>query len=325
MPYFHTSDVNLLFIHIPKTGGTSLECYFASKYNIALNTNALVGFAPHMGLPSSLQHLTITQIIQNQAEFNIDLNQLKIITVVRNPYERTISDLFWFRLINEQMTAEDVYPILRDFVLSSGIAFDMHPRPQYEYLDTKSLHISTQIVVLHTENLTNEMNQLGYDDFDMCISKNKSSCNYYSLLNKDSIQLINRVYQRDFEQFHYKMLLEQVTYDIVTPVNNNPQGTLLTFDNNIVTALPKDNSTDANPIAVVTSFAKQHITNTKKYDTPVCKRPARPSVTRSRTEQFLTPEALFRQQNMHKGDRLLQKRHVKRVMPKQYAIVLAGK
>ena len=41
MPYFHNKDVNLLFIHIPKTGGSSLETYFSKKFNMHLNDSTL--------------------------------------------------------------------------------------------------------------------------------------------------------------------------------------------------------------------------------------------------------------------------------------------
>ena len=44
MPYFYNKDINLLLIHIPKTGGTSLESYFVDKYSIELNQDALYGF-----------------------------------------------------------------------------------------------------------------------------------------------------------------------------------------------------------------------------------------------------------------------------------------
>ena len=37
MPYYSNDIINLLFIHIPKTGGSSVEQYFSTKYNIQLN------------------------------------------------------------------------------------------------------------------------------------------------------------------------------------------------------------------------------------------------------------------------------------------------
>lgn len=41
MPYFKNNNVNILFIHIPKTGGSSVENYFSSKFNIPLNNTSL--------------------------------------------------------------------------------------------------------------------------------------------------------------------------------------------------------------------------------------------------------------------------------------------
>ena len=35
MPYFKNDIINILFIHIPKCGGTSIEKYFINKYNFS--------------------------------------------------------------------------------------------------------------------------------------------------------------------------------------------------------------------------------------------------------------------------------------------------
>ena len=42
MPYFSNDIVNLLLIHIPKTGGSSLENYFSDLYNIPLDNNSML-------------------------------------------------------------------------------------------------------------------------------------------------------------------------------------------------------------------------------------------------------------------------------------------
>jgi hypothetical protein len=77
MPYFKNNEVNILLIHIPKTGGTSLETYFSNKYNIELNNDSLYLFLTKNNIPIdfnksiSLQH----QMQQNgYPDFNIVFN-----------------------------------------------------------------------------------------------------------------------------------------------------------------------------------------------------------------------------------------------------------
>jgi hypothetical protein len=106
MPYFKNNDDNILLIHIPKTGGSSLEHYFSDKYNIKLNEKSLFMFLNeetkkqnNIEINSSLQHMTYQTLFKYKDFFNIDFNNLKIITIVRNPYERIISDFFFYKLI----------------------------------------------------------------------------------------------------------------------------------------------------------------------------------------------------------------------------------
>ena len=41
MLYFKNKEKSVLFIHIPKTGGTSLEHYFSTLFNVPLNNKSL--------------------------------------------------------------------------------------------------------------------------------------------------------------------------------------------------------------------------------------------------------------------------------------------
>ena len=100
MPYFHNDKINLLFIHIPKTGGTSLEKYFSDEYNIPLNGDSLFLYSELnklLGIDTTLQHMTYNVIMKNKNGFIIDTTNLDVISIVRNPYERIISDLFYLK------------------------------------------------------------------------------------------------------------------------------------------------------------------------------------------------------------------------------------
>jgi hypothetical protein len=209
MPYFKNDIINILFIHIPKTGGTSLENYFSSKFNIPLNNKSLYLFMDekekkekNIMINSSLQHITYSQMIKYNDIFHIDFKNLKIITIVRNPYERLISDFFFLKLMNVNTTKEEVFNILQKYLASND--YDNHNIPQYNFIvDIKS---SNNISILKTENLINGMHKLGYTDFDIFSNVNPDKVDYYHYLNNDSIKLINKFYYYDFILFNYSFL-----------------------------------------------------------------------------------------------------------------------
>jgi hypothetical protein len=209
MPYFKNDIINILFIHIPKTGGTSVECYFSSKFNIPLNTETLYLFMDeevkkqkNIIIHSSLQHITYSQMIQYKDIFHIDLNNLKIITIVRNPYERLISDFFFYKLIHLNTTKEEVFHILQKYLVSDK--YDNHNIPQYHFII--GIKPNDNISVLKTERLINDMHKLGYTDFDVFFNVNPNKVDYYHYLNTDSIKLINHFYYYDFILFNYSFL-----------------------------------------------------------------------------------------------------------------------
>src|SRR5436305_13112749 len=117
MPYFKSpldSNKNILFIHIPKTGGSSVESYFCKKNNISFEEAFVTDQNKVCSNGVVYQHQVYTAYKQNKEFVNIDFNNLEIITIVRNPYHRIISDLFYFKLINSDTTPEDVFIIIQN-------------------------------------------------------------------------------------------------------------------------------------------------------------------------------------------------------------------
>jgi hypothetical protein len=208
MPYY--KKLNILFIHIPKTGGTSLEEYLKEKttqtlFSIELQNNIL--FEKFHIKTGSLQHLTYKQIYYYKEVLEVDFNEyLKIITIVRNPYHRIASDLFFFELIDKNTRSEDVYKIIQKYIYDKS--YDYHNIPQYMFLLDESNIVHPNITIFKTENLNEDLYKYGFTDFKLNLHKNNKNVKqeeYMSYLNNDSINLINIFYKKDFELFNYEM------------------------------------------------------------------------------------------------------------------------
>jgi len=189
MPYFQNKNVNILFIHIPKTGGSSLELYFSNKYKIPLDIKSLHGFLNieikkhnNINNNSTLQHMIYQTIVFYKDFFKINMNNIEIITIVRNPYERIMSDLFSLNKVNIHSSKEDVYNSIKIYVNET---LDNHNIPQYIFITDNNKQLISNLKILKTETLQQDMIDLGHKDFNIKFNYNTNKINYYDYLNND--------------------------------------------------------------------------------------------------------------------------------------------
>ena len=211
MPYF--PEVKVLFIHIPKTGGSSIEIYFKKKSKMTLfshpmNTNKLIPDAKYRN--ASLQHQKLHVIKTHSKVLGVPIDdpELIILASVRNPYDRVLSDLFWYKLINTNDNPTKIHTILNRYLSSSK--YDNHNIPQHEFLMNENSMLDTdkRLVIMKTESLKTDMIANGFKDFNIFLNRGKYKKGISKYLNKESIELINKYYKKDFELFGYEMRFE---------------------------------------------------------------------------------------------------------------------
>lgn len=237
MPFFKQS--NLLYLHVPKTGGMSVEEYFFTKENIEKNEKSIYGWyldkPNQIRVPNerSLQHYTYAEIMENQKYFDIDfsINPPKIFISVRNPFDRMISEMFWNQRIHVESNPDEVADAIFHYLHIDTEIQDNHRLPQHMFgLDENGIWIPN-IQIVRTENLEKDMQQFGYEDFHVHTNKCKSGENidYKKYLNHRSIRMIQEYYAKDFEIFGYPTDLHYNTTIVtafIQDINKNPSRNL---------------------------------------------------------------------------------------------------
>ena len=231
MPYY--KDIHLLFIHIPKTGGGSFENYLKKKYNQTLfYVKPISDFLPDDYKNVSPQHQTYLTLKKFKDLCNIDFDEkLKIISFTRNPYNRIISDLFWFKLIKKDDDPETIYNVIENKYLYKK-HFDNHNLPQYKFICDENEEIIKRINLCSTENLTDDLHSYGFDDYEGF----PAFSTYYEYLNMDSVNLINNIYDKDFKFFNYYKIINEKELNKLKSKNKiyKKYNDLLKKNNNII-------------------------------------------------------------------------------------------
>lgn len=196
MPIFTVNEKKLLFIHIPKTGGTSLESCLAKYCEISFYSTAVPRF-----MNCSPQHLCADDYIAlfGQGAFSS-------FTVVRNPYERLESEYF-FRTRNSSPNLEPNFNVWLSLHLDhqsrNPFHLDNHLRPQVEFVshDSKIFRYEDGLDLAYMHAL----NYLGIEEQGSLPRLNPGSLKEVEW-TLNSRNKVNDLYRADFDQFGYTMV-----------------------------------------------------------------------------------------------------------------------
>ena len=193
MPFI--DDYNLLFVHIPKTGGYSIE----KKFGIEKTENNCFSYTEekYNNIIFAPQHFT-PDLIEKYYPKRYK-HSLKF-TIVRNPYSKLISEFFYRKWTWSPGN-------FHDFITKIPYGICDHNLPQKRYFGNNILYNH----VLKFENLKEDFANMSRDyGFSPDLPhENKSSVktnDYISEINRETLDLINDYYKEDFEFLKYEKI-----------------------------------------------------------------------------------------------------------------------
>ena len=214
MPYY--PDKNILFIHIPKTGGSIIEDEILkhttqtlfSFFAVGQHDNALPlgnDILPPPFNKISLQHQYYSTLYKYREKLNINFDNIKVFCCIRNPYDRVISDLFFLKLIKKDSSHETIKKaLLNKYLYSDNLDTDGHQHPQYKYITDENEKIIPNIKIFKCEELNNCNDELcEFLDLKVNVVQENVNKDYSKYLNKEIISIINEFYRKDFEIFGF--------------------------------------------------------------------------------------------------------------------------
>lgn len=204
----------IIFCHIDKTAGSS----------ISKNLNKdLIVYSGTEPIQHKYKHTTMKDLI---SKVNNPNDYFKI-AFIRNPYDRALSKYFHHKKVDGGTPMEKLAKKMdfNEWVKKGGLD---NFKPQYMYVYDGDIKLCDFIG--RFENLHEDYNILKHRfnlDELMLLNHNplKKVTNYYYFYNNESLEYINKKYEKDFDLFNYTKFKINI-FDIVIPVGPNDKSVI---------------------------------------------------------------------------------------------------
>ena len=206
----------VIFIHIPKCAGTTVESSFGITPGVYKN-KMLYGW--NNDLKYHMQHMTPKQLLENNL---ITLEQWESyykFTIVRNPYDRAYSDYYWFKDNSTEELGE-----FRDYINFIGKFNELHGNEKidsyrgdhlykqvdYLFIDDKPIQYDT---IIRFESIGQGFNKvikdlnLKEDFFNRWEMPGKSKpygYNYRLFYDRKKMDMVYNKFKNDLDYLNYK-------------------------------------------------------------------------------------------------------------------------
>lgn len=189
----------ILFLHIPRTAGTSIE-----KHLKIYGRNELHGEYKSVQKHTWKQHFTLAEIVQLGFLTEEDLDQYFKFVFVRNPFDKIVSEYFWRK--------EDSKISFNDFILNKlprlledkSHNLYCHIRPQIDFISSYIVDFigRFELFNLHFREILCRNKITFYKLKHENKTKNRKS--YMCYYKKESIKMLENLYEKDLNIFGYE-------------------------------------------------------------------------------------------------------------------------
>lgn len=210
---------NLCFVHIPKCGGTSIEkaLFPDHRFTAKPDYEHLFGWDPKFG---QLCHLTLDEMRGLSPEFFAQ--NPTVFSVVRNPWDRLVSEYAWKRLhkvaritfsefvrLLHRKAYDGLVPLYR-----SRASFWQHVRPQVDFIKgyifaNQARSFYEPVRILRFENLAQEladyMLDIGQQAIHIGRERASSHLNFAHYYCKETARMVHEMYRGDVTRFGYEV------------------------------------------------------------------------------------------------------------------------